>query len=197
RWYSHLLSGLGRHDDALPIAWRALENDPLSLIIKGAVGDVLFYARRYEEAIALYRETLAVDANFLAGHTDLARSLEHVGRHDDAVAEFKIAQALVTKGPPEPSSGLAHVYARMGRREEALAIVDELVALKSERYVSSYGLASIFSCLGEVETALDWLDRAYEEHDQTLVWAKVHPRLDPLRDEPRFGRLLERMRLDD
>lgn len=196
RWYSHLLSGLGRHDDALPIAWRALENDPLSLIIKGAVGDVLFYARRYEEAIALYRETLAVDANFLAGHTDLARSLEHVGRHDDAVAEFKIAQALVTKGPPEPSSGLAHVYARMGRREEALAIVDELVALKSERYVSSYGLASIFSCLGEVETALDWLDKAYDEHDQTLVWAKVHPRLDPLRGEPRFRRLLERMRLD-
>jgi len=197
RWYSHLLSGLGRHDEALPVAWRALENDPLSLIIKGAVGDVLFYARRYEEAIALYRETLAADANFLAGHTDLARALEHVGRYDEAIAEFKTAQALVTKGPPEPSSGLAHVYARMGRRDEALAIVDALVELKRTRYVSSYGLASVFSCLGEIEAALDWLDRAWDEHDQTLVWVKVHPRLDPLRAEPRFRSLLEKMRLDD
>jgi len=196
RWYSHLLSGLARHDEALPVAWRALENDPLSLIIKGAVGDVLFYARRYEEAISLYRETLTADANFLAGHTDLARALEHVGRYDEAVAEFKTAQALVTKGPPEPSSGLAHVYARMGRRDEALAIVAELVELKRTRYVSSYGLASVFSCLGEVDSALDWLDRAWDEHDQTLVWVKVHPRLDPLREEPRFRRLLERMRLD-
>lgn len=197
RWYSHLLSGLGRHDEALPVAWRALENDPLSLIIKGAVGDVLFYARRYEEAIALYRETLAVDANFLAGHTDLARALEHVGCHEEAIAEFQAAAALVTKGPPEPSSGLAHVYARMGRREEALAIVDRLLDLSRERYVSSYGFASIFSCLGEVATALDWLERAFDEHDQTLVWIKVHPRLDPLRGEPRFRSLLERMRLDD
>lgn len=196
RWYSHLLSGLGRHDEALPVAWRALENDPLSLIIKGSVGDVLFYARRYEEAIALYRETLAVDPNFLAGHTDLARALEHVGQLDEAVAEFKTAAALVTKGPPEPSSGLAHVHARAGRRAEALAIVDELLELKQRRYVSSYGIASVYACLGEIATALDWLERAHDEHDQTLVWVKVHPRLDPLRNEPRYSRLLERMRLD-
>jgi len=197
RWYSHLLSGLGRHDEALPVAWRALENDPLSLIIKGSVGDVLFYARRYEEAITLYRETLAVDPNFLAGHTDLARALEHVGQLDQAITEFKAAAALVTKGPPEPSSGLAHVYARAGRRQEALAIVDELLELSERRYVSSYGIASVFACLGEVATALDWLERAYDEHDQTLVWVKVHPRLDPLRAEPRYASLLERMRLAD
>jgi serine/threonine-protein kinase len=195
RWYGGLLSGLARPDEAIPVSRRALELDPLSLIIHTAVGDVLFYARRYDEAIALYRATLEVDPDFLPGHTDLARALELAGRYDEAIEEFQRAAALVPKGPPEPSSGLAHVYARMGRHDEARAIVAQLLELSRTRYVSPYGIASIHACLGDTAAALDWLERAYDEHDQTLVWVKVHPRLDGLRQEPRFLRLLERMRL--
>ena len=83
----------------------------------------------------------------------------------------------------------------MGRREDALAIVEELKALSTRRYVSPYGIASIYACMDEVETALDWLERAYREHDQTLAWVKVHPRLDPVRGEPRYERLLRKMNL--
>jgi serine/threonine-protein kinase len=61
--------------------------------------------------------------------------------------------------------------------------------------VSPYGIASIHACLGENDTALDWLERAHAEHDQTLVWVKVHPRLDGLRGEPRYRALLGKMRL--
>lgn len=195
RWYGHLLAGLGRHDESIVASRRAVELDPLSLLIRGALGDSFFYARRYDEAIALYRETLEMDATFLAGHTDLARSLELAGRYEEAIEEFRIAESLAPKGPPEPSSGLAHVYAQMGRREEALAIVEELKALSSRKYVSPYGIASVYACLHDVETSLDWLEKAYEEHDQTLVWVKVHPRLDPIREHPRYRALLERMRL--
>jgi len=195
RWYSHLLSGLARHDEALVVGRRALDVDPLSLIIRGAFGDVLFYARRYEEAIRLYRDTIQQDPEFLPGHTDLARAYELAGRYEEAISEFRIAQALVSKGPPEPSSGLAHVYAQMGRREEALAIVGELLETARSSYVSPYGIGSIYACLGEKNAALDWLEKAEAEHDQTLVWVKVHPRLDGLRGEARFQRLLARMRL--
>ncbi|MDX1503448.1 MAG: protein kinase [Thermoanaerobaculia bacterium] len=195
RFYANLLTGLGEHEAAFEQASYALELDPLSLILLTVVGDTLFYARRYDEAIGYYRRCVEMDEGFLPGHTDLARALELAGRYDEAVAEFRKAEALAPKGPPEPSSGLAHVYAQMGRREEALAIVEELKALSTRRYVSPYGIASIYACLGEVETALDWLERAHREHDQTLVWLKVHPRLDPVRGEPRYERLLEKMNL--
>lgn len=195
RWYAHLLSGLGRHEEALVEARLALELDPLSLIIHTAVGDVLFYARRYDEAMAYYRKTIEMDPQFLPGHTDLARALELAGRYDEAIAEFEMAVALAPKGPPEPSSGLAHVYAQMGERERALEILTQLEAMRAHRYVSPYGLASIRACLGDIEAAFEWLETAYAEHDQTLVWVKVHPRLDPLRDDPRFHDLLVRMKL--
>ncbi len=195
RWYGHLLAGLGRHEESIRESRRAVELDPLSLIIRGALGDSLFYARRYDEAIGLYRETIEMDASFLAGHTDLARSLELAGRYDEAIAEFRRAEALAPKGPPEPSSGLAHVYAQMGRRDEAMAIVRDLLELSKTKYVSPYGIASIHACMGEVDTALDWLEKAYTEHDQTLVWVKVHPRLDPVRQQPRYLSLLKKMGL--
>jgi serine/threonine protein kinase/tetratricopeptide (TPR) repeat protein len=195
RFYGQLLCGLGRFDEAIAASTKATELDPLSLMLQGALGDVYFYARRYDEAIALYERTIEVDPEFLAGHTDLARGYELAGRYEDAIAEFETAAALAPKGPPEPSSGLAHVYAQMGRRDKALEILEQLVAMRSRRYVSPYGIASIYSCLHEVDAAFDWLDTAYAEHDQTLVWVKVHPRLDPLRGDPRFDEFLRRMNL--
>ena len=195
RFHGHLLSGLGEHDGAIESVERALSLDPLAPILHTAVGDSYFYARRYDEAIERYRRCIEIDPGFIAGHTDLARALELAGHYDEAVAEFRTAEALAPAGPPEPSSGLAHVYAQMGRRAEAMAIVGQLIESAERRYVSPYGIASIHACLGEVDTALDWLDRAYAQHDQTLVWVKVHPRLDPLRGEARYQQLLERMRL--
>jgi len=193
RWYAHLLAGLAQHELALEMAQRACSLDPLSLIIRSAMGDVLFYARRYDEAIAVYQETLQVDPDFLAGHTDLGRAYELTGRYEEALACFRKASQLISKGPPEPSSGLAHVYAQMGRRQEALDIVAQLLDLSHSRYVSPYGIASIHACLGDNDTALQWLEKAYHDHDQTLVWLNVHPRLDGLRGEPRFQAILRRM----
>ncbi|MBZ0268221.1 protein kinase [bacterium] len=195
RWYAGLLSILGRHEEAVERAKHALDLDPLSLIIHTAVGDVLYYAGRNEESMEYYRRSIDMDPNFLPGHTDLARALEQAGRYEEAIAEFRRAEALAPKGPPEPSSGLAHVYARMGRRDDALVIVDRLVEMSRTRYVSPYGLGSIHACLGDTDTALDWLERAFDEHDQTLVLLKVHPRLERIREHPRCRELLRKMRL--
>jgi len=195
RWYAQFLSGMGRHVEAIAEAERALEQDPLSLIIHTAIGDVLFFARRYERAIDYYRKCLAMDPTFGPGHTDLARALEHTGRAQEAVEEF-LAATPVAGGRPAPSSGLAILYARAGRPDEAFAMMDEVLAHASERFVSPYGVASFYSVVGENERALDWLERAWEERDGTLVWIKVHPRLDGLRGEPRFRQLLARMKLD-
>ena len=196
RWYAQFLSGLGRHAEAIAEAERALELDPLSLVIHTAVGDVLFYARRFERAVAYYRRCQELDPSFGPGHTDMARAYEHLGRHDEAIAEFLIGVGHAPGTPPPVSTGLATMLAAAGRREEASVMLAQLIERSQTAYVSPYGIASALAVAGESGRALDWLQRAYEQRDGTLVWIKVHPRMDSLRAEPRFRELLTKMRLD-
>jgi len=193
--YALLLSGMGRHDEAVAEAQRAHELDPLNLLTFTVVGDTLFYARRFDRSVAAYRKCLELDPTFGAAHTDLARSLEQLGRADEAIEEF-VRGTAGPDGVPRPSSGLAILYARAGRMEEARATLEKVKALAQKEFVSPYGIASYYAVTGDNEPALDWLERAYSERDGTLVWLKVHPRLDGLRGEPRFRDLLARLRLD-
>ena len=201
RWYAQFLSGLGRHGEAIPEAEHALSLDPLSLVIHTAVGDVYYYARRYENAEAYYRKCLAMDDTFKAGYTDLSRTLDQIGRSEEALETFLRA---VPAGPagPAPSTGLATLLARAGRVQEGRAMLARLVTGGAadayvEQRVSPFGVAAFHAVQGEIKPALDWLERAYTERDGTLVWIKVHPRLDSLRSEPRFRELLKQMRLED
>jgi len=196
RWYAQFLSGLGRHGEAIAEAERALELDPLSLVIHTAVGDVLFYARRYERAVSYYRRCVELDATFGPGHTDMARALEHLGRHEEAIAEFLLGVGHTPGARMPASTGLATLLAAAGRREEAGAMIAALIERSQSAYVSPYGIASAYAVAGENAKALDWLERAYEQRDGTLVWIKVHPRMDGLRAEPRFRELLSKMKLD-
>jgi serine/threonine protein kinase/tetratricopeptide (TPR) repeat protein len=193
--YALLLSGMGRHDEAIAEAERAHELDPLNLLTYTVVGDTLFFARRFDRSVAAYRKCLELDPSFRAAHTDLARSLEQLGRADEAVEEF-VRGTAGTDGVPRPSSGLAILYARAGRMNEARSTLEAVQALAQKEFVSPYGIASYYAVTGENARALDWLEKAYSERDGTLVWLKVHPRLDGVRGEPRFRDLLARLRLD-
>ncbi len=195
RWYGQLLSGLARHDEAIAQTEHALELDPLSLIIHTAVGDVLFYARQYERAVEYYRRCIELDPAFEPGHTDLARALELLGRAEEGLEEYLSVQPRRPDGRRVPSTGLASLLARTGHRAEAETMVEELIELARTRFVSPYGIASFFAVTGQNEQALEWLEKAYAQRDGTLIWIKVHPRLDGLRGEPGFRDLLERMKL--
>lgn len=194
-WYGYLLSGLGRHEEALAEVRLAMELDPLSLITLAAAGGAHFYARRYEEAVALHRRTLEIDPEFIPARGDLARALAYSGRTAEAVEQYERVNRLAGTSMPDPSAGLATALAVAGRTDEARAMLAELSQRRGERYVSPWALASIHAGLGETGEALDWLERAFDEHDSALVWLKVHPRFDSLRGEPRFQSLLARLRL--
>jgi eukaryotic-like serine/threonine-protein kinase len=193
--YALLLSGMGRHEEAIAEAQRAHELDPLNLLTYTVVGDTLFYARRFEDSLTPYRKCLELDPTFGAGHTDLARSLEQLGRAHEAIVEF-VRGTAGPDGQPRPSSGLAILYARDGRLNDARATMQAVEELSQKQFVSPYGIASFYAVIGENDRALDWLEKAYSERDGTLVWLKVHPRLDGLRGEPRFRDLLARLKLD-
>jgi TolB-like protein/Flp pilus assembly protein TadD len=194
-WSSHLLSTLGRHEEALAAVNAAVELDPLSFFAVASSGSALFYARRFEESADRYRRAIEIDPEAHFAHSDLARSLECAGRTSEAVQEYERAVHLAGASTSDPSFGLANVLAVSGRAEEAREMLATLERRRADHYVSAWGLATIHARLGETSEALDWLERAFDERDPSIVWLKVHPRFDTLRGAPRFASLLRRLGL--
>jgi len=193
QWYSEYLTAMGRHDEALAEIRRAQELDPLSLIIHAVEGRALYFARRYDEAIAQCRQTLAMDPNFGVAYLFLGRACVQAGKHEEAVAAFQKAHEL--SGGAAVLAELGHAYAAAGKRAEAQAVLDELEGLRTKGYVTASRMALLAAALGEKEEALAWLDRAYEERSDAIVFLKVEPRYDGLRPEPRFQDLMRRVGL--
>ena len=194
QWYAEILVTQARFDEALEAARRAHSLDPLAFIIGTTVGDALYFARRYDEAIAQLRATIDMEPRFVPAHNDLGRVLVQIGRYEEGIAEFQTALQLAG-GESKTSAGLAHACALAGRAAEARSILANLEARADTGLVSLHAIAVIHLALGEIEPAFTWLERAYRERDRALVWAKVHPRLDGLRPDPRFEALLRRMGL--
>jgi serine/threonine-protein kinase len=193
-WYSLLLAGLSRHDEAIAEAKRAQESDPLSLIANAVVGRMFWLARQYDQAIKEELKTLDLDPNFGTAYFDLGRAYEGESRYDEAIEAFQ--RALRNSGDVILFKGyLGHAYAMAGKRGEALKVLDELQDLSQRRYVPSFVRASIYAGLGEKEQALIWLERAYAERNNWLVFLKVVPIFDSLRADPRFVDLMRRVGL--
>jgi Flp pilus assembly protein TadD len=115
---------------------------------------------------------------------------------ENAEAERIFREALTLPGSGAYSIGmLAWSVARLGRRDEAEPLLRELEASREKGYVSPVAFAMVHIGLGNLQEALDWAERAYEERRGWVVYANVNAIFDPLRSEPRFQALVERMRL--
>jgi tetratricopeptide (TPR) repeat protein len=194
-WYAYYLAAMGRFDEAINEIKRARELDPLSIIINTDVGEMLYYARRYDEAIAVYRSSLEMDPNFGVAHYLLAYAYEHKGMYEEAIREFQ--KALLTHAPSAKHlrGWLGRCYAAMGKKDEAVKILDELKTLPTRAPGMPLQMASIYGALGDKDQAFEWLERAYEEHDYDMIQITMDPRHDNLRSDPRFQDLLRRMNL--
>jgi len=196
QWYAESgLVPLGQFEEAIAEARRALELDPLSLVINADLGTTLTSARRYDQAIEQLRKTVEMDPGFYYAHWTLGNALELKGRNEEAIAEYKKAIAL--NDDPLPPALLGHLYAKIGRKDEALAILKQLRELREssrQRYVSPYNLALIHIGLGEKDEAIQLLEETYEERDgYNIAFLKVEPMLDPLRGDPRFEALVQKV----
>jgi serine/threonine-protein kinase len=192
QWYSDLLAGLGRFDEALAEIRRATELDPLSAVVGTSYGDTLYYARHYEESVARYRRTTEIDPAYLWARLNTARTLQELGRHEEAIRIF--AESLGSAGLDE-SPTLAQAWAAAGDHARARAMLPGVVERWREGRVSPYSVANIHVALGDHEEAFAWLERSFQDRDRMMVSLRVHPRLDPLRGDPRFDDLLRRMGL--
>ncbi len=184
-----------RHAEAQEAMLKALSLDPLSMIIHTAVGDAFYYAREYERSVGYYRRAIELDPRFDGAHTDLARSLEALGRFDEARAEYQDGRRLAGT-VAGPSFGLAHLEASMGNEATARRMLEELVTARSQRVVSAWGIAALHASLGDTDEAFRWLEAAIAEQATGLIFLRVHPRLDPIRSDPRYLALIGRLGLD-
>ena len=196
QWYGGYLSATGRFREADAEKDRALELEPLSLVINFEVGIASYFSRNYDQAIDQFQKTLELDANFPPPHTFLAAAYEQKGMFEEAIAASQKA-ITVTQGPARilAMAGLGHVYAVSGRKTEARKILAELQRLSEHSYVQATDVALVYAGLDDKDKAFAWLDKAYEEHSFTLSNLKVEPRFDPLRSDPRFADLLRRIGL--
>jgi tetratricopeptide (TPR) repeat protein len=192
RFYAIYLVSMGRSEEAVREVRRSEELEPLSVSVKAHVAVIFYFARRYDEAIAAGKKAVELDAMSTVAHQRLGSAYEQTGMFPEAIAEFQKAVDGSNRVQLAVAS-LAHAFALAGKRAEAEKLLAELKERSGSEYVSSYLIAEIYVALGEKEAAFKSLDQAYDERSIDLVLAKVDPRLDPLRDDPRFQELVKKV----
>jgi serine/threonine-protein kinase len=190
------LYSYGRIPESLAAIEKSLSLDPLSMMVYTGAGDAYYFAREYEKSVVHYRMSIELDPRFDGSHTGLARSLEALGRFDAAHAEYEEGQRLAG-GVAGPSFGFAHLAAARGDEAEARRILSDLIAARSTKVVSAWGIAVVHASLGDIDEAFHWLDIAVEEKAPGLILLRVHPRLDSIRGDARYLALVRRVGLDD
>jgi serine/threonine protein kinase/tetratricopeptide (TPR) repeat protein len=193
-WYAEYLMTMGKHAEVMARMKKGQELDPLSLIINVAVGWAFYNDRRYDEGIEQLRRTVELDPNYPVTYWILGLLLRKTGCYDLAMTEGEKGVKL-SSGSPLMRAALAHTFAAAGRTTEAVQTLDELTELAAHRYVAPYFIAGIHVGLGANERAIEYLEKAYEEHCHWLIYLHIDPSMDGLRDDPRFQNLLRRVGL--
>jgi tetratricopeptide (TPR) repeat protein len=186
------LCATGRHEEAIRVIDRAAELDPLSMIINTATGWVRYFAGDVEGSIRHLRRAIEMFPEFMPGRVWLSLSLEQHGLLEEALAQAERGAAVGGR-IPMVLSALGRAYARLGRTDEADAVIREFHELSKRRYVSPYNIAVVLEALGRPSEALDQLERAYAGRANFLALMKVDPRLAPLHGDPRYQDLERKM----
>jgi tetratricopeptide (TPR) repeat protein len=191
-WYAWHLSLLGRYDEAIAEMRKAENLDPLSLIINADLAELLVLAHVYDESIRQSRKTIEMDPNFALAHNQLAQAYLQIHMYDEAVAELQKAVQLSGRSPT-CIANLARAFVASGNRSEAVQLLKELKKRASPGYSNASEIAMIYASFGDMEQAMSWLEKGYEERFNPGVL--LRPGFDPLRSDPRFQNLLHRIGL--
>jgi len=191
-FYSVYLMASGRHLEAQAEIKRARELDPLSIIINSVVGWIYYEGRQYPQAIRECEKTFEMDPNYVPALLDLGSVYLRTGEYDKAIAQFERAKN-VGENKGAALSHLAQAHAMSGNRAEARKILLALQKPSAPKFVSAWDFAHIHVALGENSKALEFLEKAADEHFGWVVILAADPAFDPLRAEPRFKALQQRV----
>jgi tetratricopeptide (TPR) repeat protein len=197
QWYAETLFWLGgREGEALAEITRAYQLDPLSLIIRRDFGADHIFIRQYDEAIAICRKLADESPKFSTAHSCTAEAYWRKRMYSQAIEEYKVeSQISGDRDESDYVSAMEEGF-RSGGWQGALASGIEV--LKEQRktgYSSAYWIASSYAELGDKEQAFEWLNSAFQEHDENLLGLKTNLSLDPIRSDPRFAELVRKVGL--
>jgi serine/threonine protein kinase/tetratricopeptide (TPR) repeat protein len=199
QWYSNFLQRMGRLDESLVEIKRALELDPLSLIINVSLASVYSDRKEVDRAIEQSRKTLELDPGFAQGQWMLGICLQQKGMLEEAVAELEKANLLYGSSPVVLGD-LGNAYAASGEKAKAMEVVSTLKEFLQRGYTVKYEIALVYLGLGDKDKAFEWLGKACDDQDEIVDVKfsnfKMDPRWDSLRPDPRFKPLLKKLHLE-
>jgi len=196
QWYGFDLLVMGRQGEAMAAMRRALDLDPVSSTANISQAWFFYLTRQYNKSIEQCLRTLELHPNFCVAHQMLGLTYDARGEFGQAIVELQKAKAL-SPGNLMTVAALGHVYAASGRGDEAQKMLDKLGLSSGESTPLPYHVAAIYVALDRNEEALRWLERAYQERSNWLIYLKLDPRFDRLRSERRFADLARRIGLSE
>jgi tetratricopeptide (TPR) repeat protein len=193
-WFSHYCIVRNRLRQAHEENSRTLALDPVSPLFNTVRAEIYYNARQYDEAIAQARRTIEQYPTYWLAYIWLGSAYREKKMYKDALEQFSQAGKL-SGNHPAITALHGHALALSGDAAGARRALADLQLLARSRYVSALYFAGIYTGLGEKSTAMDWLDKAYKERNDRLVYLNVDPMADSLRSEPRFRDLMKRLHL--
>lgn len=191
-WYGWYLMSVGRFDDSLVQIEQAQALDPNSIYLGMVRGVPFFYKRMYDQAIRQFRLILDIHPNYSRARYYLGLTLLYAGDHAAGIDELE--KVVMVEPIQQAFALLGYCYGVAGRRDDARRILQTLDRFEKQRYVSPYVRAWTLMGLGDVDATLTQLERAAEENSVWLIWLKVDRQFEPIRNEPRFQRVLSRLK---
>jgi len=194
--FGHYLMSMGRLKEGLEVCQRAVALDPVGVILTACLGWHCLFSRQVDDAVQPALKALSMDPDFFWAHLILGWAYEQTGQFEEAIAEYQNSVSL-SGGMVITIAALGHVYALSGRRQEAQHVLAELAGRAQQSYVSSYDVATIYAGFRDADRIFEWLEKAYAERASFLLHLQWDPRFDPVREDPRFHALLQRIGLPE
>jgi TolB-like protein/tetratricopeptide (TPR) repeat protein len=190
RAYAAMLMALSRASEAIRESERACELDPLCLVVNTNAAWVRYLAGDYSGALERCQRTAELDPQYLPARRLIGTVLLHMGKPADGIQVLEAARAEARQDPILASS-LAHARAIAGDRRGALAVLDDIRLLDRKRYLPPYQLALVHIGLGDADRAFAALEHATVDADPALGYLAVDPRVEPIRSDARYTRLVD------
>jgi adenylate cyclase len=200
-WTAHYHYGfyqfcIGHSGEAITALKQAFELDPLSIPINSFLGLGFIIARQYEQAIEILQRVLEMVPNDPSSMANLGLVYAKKGTYEEAIATLKRGANLFPDNP-FLLSALGYAYGVAGKKDEAQKIVKGFIEISKEKYFSSMFISRVYAGMGDVDKAIAWLEKAYEERDPVACIVKSVPSHDYMHSDPRFRALLKKMGLED
>jgi TolB-like protein/Tfp pilus assembly protein PilF len=196
QWYAEVLTNMGRFEESLVHAEKAVELDPHSPIVRYEITMNYHFSRRYNLTLEQALRDIERDPEFWVHHWGLASIYSHLERHDEAIEAGRKAVRMSSESP-FALCALGWILARAGEVEEARQVDAELEAREQLGIFTPFRRSTIHIGLGDFDRAFELLEEAVEIRDPQTVLVSVWPVFDPLRDDPRLDALMRRMGLGD